>query len=164
MPTILHSRRPRLLRELRETLRLAVPLVLGQLSAIGMNVIDALLAGHLDAHTLAAVAIGTSVWSLVIVAAIGVMMALPPSVAQLHGAGRRDAIGPLFRQALWLALALGVGLGLALRFGGALLVGAHRPRTAAGAGRDPLPARDRVRRAGADPVLHACAASAKAPA
>ena len=122
MPTILHSRRPRLLRELGATLRLAVPLVLGQLSAIGMNVIDAMLAGHLDAHTLAAVAIGTSVWSLVIVAAIGVMMALPPSVAQLHGAGRRDAIGPLFRQALWLALALGIALGLGLRIGGGLLV------------------------------------------
>jgi MATE family multidrug resistance protein len=122
MPSILHSQRSRLAHELQETLHLAVPLVLGQLSAIGMNVIDALLAGHLDAHTLAAVAIGTSVWSLAIVAAIGMMMALPPSIAQLNGAGKRAAIGPLFRQALWLALALGVGLGLAERFGGALLV------------------------------------------
>ncbi|GAA0725022.1 MATE family efflux transporter [Dokdonella soli] len=122
MSLILHSRQPRLARELQETLRLAVPLVLGQLSAVGMNVIDALLAGHLDAHTLGAVAIGTSVWSLAIVTIIGVMMALPPSVAQLNGAGRRDAIGPLFRQALWLALGLGLVLGLVVRFGGALLV------------------------------------------
>ena len=97
---MLQRRRPRLVRELRETSRLALPLVLGQLSAIGMNVIDALLAGHLDAHTLGAVAVGASVWSLAIVAAIGVMMALPPSVAQLNGAGRRELIGPLFRQAL----------------------------------------------------------------
>jgi MATE family multidrug resistance protein len=87
-----------------------------------MNVIDALLAGHLDAHTLGAVAIGTSVWSLAIVTAIGVMMALPPSIAQLNGAGRRDAIGPLFRQALWLALALGIVLGLGVRFAGELLI------------------------------------------
>ncbi len=122
MPTILHSRRQRLARELRETLRLALPLVFGQLSAIGMNVIDVLLAGHLDAHTLAAVAIGASVWSLAIVCAIGVMMALPPSVAQLNGAGRRESIGPLFRQALWLALGLGLLLGLGVRFGGAWLV------------------------------------------
>lgn len=122
MPTILHSRKPRLNRELRQTLRLALPLVFGQLSAIGMNVVDALLAGHLDAHTLGAVAIGTSVWSLAIVASIGVMMALPPSVAQLHGGGRNDDIGPLFRQALWLALALGILLGLGVRFGGSLLV------------------------------------------
>jgi len=83
MPTILHRHRPRLARELRETLRLAVPLVLGQLSAVGMNLIDVLLAGHLDAHTLGAVAVGASVWTLALVVVIGVMMALPPSVAQL---------------------------------------------------------------------------------
>lgn len=122
MPTILHRHRPRLARELRGTLRLAVPLVLGQLSAVGMNLIDALLAGHLDAHTLGAVAVGTSVWSLAIVAAIGVMMALPPSVAQLHGAGRREAIAPLFHQAVWLALGLGLLLGFGVHFGGAALV------------------------------------------
>lgn len=124
MPNSLLARRPRLARELREMLRLAVPLVFGQLSAIGMNVIDAVLAGHLDAHTLGAVAVGTSVWSLAIVSAIGVMLALPPSIAQLNGAQRRDEIGPLFRQALWLALVLGVLLGVGVGFGGPLLVAA----------------------------------------
>ena len=122
MPTILRDRRPRLARELKDMLRLALPLVTGQLSAIGMNVIDAMLAGHLDAHTLGAVAVGTSVWSLALVAAIGVMLALPPSVAQLNGAGRFDRIGPLFRQALWLAASLGVLLWIGVRFGGPLLV------------------------------------------
>ena len=97
----------RLRAEFRETARLAAPLVLGQLSAIGMNVVDTLLAGHYNAPTLAAVAVGTSVWSLAIVTAIGVMLALPPSVAQLAGAGERERIGTLFRQSLWLALALG---------------------------------------------------------
>ena len=108
MTTILRDRRPRLARELQEMLRLALPLVFGQLSAIGMNVIDALLAGHLDAHTLGAVAVGTSVWTLALVVAIGVMLALPPSVAQLNGARPAREIGPLFRQALWLAFALGL--------------------------------------------------------
>lgn len=119
---MLQRQRPRLARELKETLRLALPLVFGQLSAIGMTVIDSLLAGHLDAHTLAAVAIGASVWTLAIVAAIGVMMALPPSIAQLSGRGHRAAIGPLFHQALCLALGLGVLLGLGVRFGGSALV------------------------------------------
>ncbi|HET6546176.1 MAG TPA: MATE family efflux transporter [Rhodanobacteraceae bacterium] len=113
---------PRLARELKATLRLALPLVLGQLSAIGMNVVDTLLAGHLDAHTLGAVAVGASIWTLAIVAAIGVMLALPPSVAQLNGAGRRDEIGALFRQALWLAWGLGLGLLLAVYFLGPLLI------------------------------------------
>ena len=34
-------------------------------------------------------------------------MALPPSVSQLDGAGRRDEIAPLWRQSLWLAIGLG---------------------------------------------------------
>jgi len=122
MPIILRDRQPRLARELREMLRLALPLVFGQLSAIGMNVIDAILAGHLDAHTLGAVAVGTSVWSLAIVSAIGVMLALPPSIAQLNGAQRREEIGPLFRQALWLAVALGALLWIGVGWGGPALV------------------------------------------
>jgi MATE family, multidrug efflux pump len=111
-------------QHLRETVVLAVPLILGQLSSIGMNVIDTLLAGHLNAHTLAAVAVGAGVWALAIVASIGVMMAVPPTVAQLAGAGERERIGPVFRQALWLAIMLGVALLLAVRYGGPLLLDA----------------------------------------
>ncbi|MEO8802766.1 MAG: MATE family efflux transporter [Rudaea sp.] len=111
----------RLRREFRETLILAVPIVLGQLSAIGMNVVDVVLAGHYGAATLAAVAVGASIWSLVIVAAIGVMLALPPTVAQLSGAGSEARIGVVFRQALWLALILGVILFFGVRHAGLLL-------------------------------------------
>ena len=116
MTPILSTDRPRLGRELVATIRLALPLVLGQLSAIGMNLIDTVLAGHLDAHTLGAVALGTNVWVLAIIIIIGTMMSLQPSIAQLRGAGRDHEIGPLFRQALWLALPLGVGLGLLTAF------------------------------------------------
>ena len=103
--------RPRLRRlgsEVIATAVLAFPLVLGQLSSMMMNVIDTVLAGRHSALTQAAVAIGTAVWSIAILVVIGVLMAIPPSVAQLDGARRRAEIGPLFRQALWLALALGL--------------------------------------------------------
>jgi MATE family multidrug resistance protein len=92
---------------------LALPLVFAQLAAVGMNVIDTLLAGHLGAGILAAIAVGASVWVLAIVIALGVMMAVPPSVAHLVGGGRRAEIGPLFRQGVWLALGLGAVLGVA---------------------------------------------------
>lgn len=111
-------------RDLRETFDLALPLMIGQLSSIGMNVIDTLLAGHLNAHTLAAVAIGSGVWSLAIVSAIGIMMAVPPTVAQLAGAGNLARVGPVFRQALWLALLLGVLLLLVMRYASPLLLDA----------------------------------------
>jgi MATE family multidrug resistance protein len=113
--------RARVRREIGATIRLALPLVLAQLSAIGTNVVDAMLAGHLNAHTLGAVAVGTSIWSLAIVSGIGMLMAVPPSVAQLDGAGRRPEIGGVFRQAMWLALLMGIGLWFAVRNASPLL-------------------------------------------
>jgi multidrug resistance protein, MATE family len=101
---------PRFGHEVRRTLVLSAPLVLGQLSSVLMTFIDTVLAGRHGPTTLASVAVGSAVWSVVILVLIGVLMAVPPSVSQLDGAGRRDAVGPLYRQALWLAAALGVAL------------------------------------------------------
>ncbi len=113
------TRTARLLREMRVSFVLALPLVLGQASSMAMNIVDTVLAGRHGPVTLAAVGVGSAVWSVVILVSIGVLMAVPPTVAQLNGAGRRAEIGAVFRQALWLALALGVGLFFVVR-GGAL--------------------------------------------
>ncbi len=121
MAVILALDRARLARELAATLKLALPLIAGQLSAVGMSAVDVALAGHFNAHTLAAVAIGANVWVLGLVVAVGVMMALSPSVAQLDGARRHGEIGPLFRQALWLAGALSIALWFGARHAGPLL-------------------------------------------
>src|SRR6185312_16428960 len=109
-------------REAAATLALATPLILGQLFAIGTNVVDVMLAGHLGAHVLGAVAIGASVWTFPLMGIVGVMMALPPSIAQLNGAGRREETAPLFRQAVWLGLTVGIGMQLALWWLGPLVV------------------------------------------
>jgi MATE family multidrug resistance protein len=113
--------RVRLAHEMRATVHLALPLILAQLAAIGSNVIDAVLAGHVSAHVLGAVAVGASIWSLAIVSGIGMMMAVPPSVAQLDGAARRHEVGAVFRQALWLALGMGVLLWFAVRHAAPLI-------------------------------------------
>jgi MATE family multidrug resistance protein len=115
----------RLLREVHATWLLALPLVLGQLSAVALSVVDTLLAGHHGPLTLAGVAVGSAIWSLVLLVLIGVLMAVPPCVAQHNGEGRRDLIGPLFRQSLWLALAMGSCLLVLARFGDALLAAMH---------------------------------------
>ncbi|NLN10994.1 MAG: MATE family efflux transporter, partial [Acidobacteria bacterium] len=65
----------------RPTVRLALPLIAGQLSAIGMSLVDAMLAGHYSAHVLGAVAVGASLWSLSTTCSFGFLLALPPSVA-----------------------------------------------------------------------------------
>lgn len=111
----------RLGSEVLATTLLALPLVMGQLSSIMMNVIDTVLAGRHSALTQAAVAIGAAVWTVAILTVIGVLMAIPPTVAQLDGAGRRGEVGAVFRQAVWLALAMGCALAVFVANAGWLL-------------------------------------------
>lgn len=105
------SRFARALRELRVSFVLALPLVLGQLAAIAMNVVDSILAGRHGSVTLAAIAVGSALWSVTLMICIGVLMAVPATVAHLNGAGRRGEVGAVWRQAVWLALAMGLVLG-----------------------------------------------------
>ncbi len=107
--------------ELGEVGRLALPLVVGQLLAMLMNVADTVLGGHHGPHTLAVIAVGSAVWSLVLIACLGLLFAIPPNVAQRDGAGRRDEIAPLLSQALWIAWAIGLTLFVLLRAASLLL-------------------------------------------
>lgn len=117
------SRPYRFVGEARRTLLLAAPIVAGQLSSVLMTFVDTVLAGRHGPQTLGGVAVGAAVWSVVILVLVGVLMAVPPSVSQLDGAGRHERIGPLFRQAVWLALALGVALFAMVSASGPLLAG-----------------------------------------
>ncbi|MGV8941180.1 MAG: MATE family efflux transporter [Lysobacter sp.] len=101
---------PRLRSEIRRTGLLAGPLVLGHLSTGLIGFVDSVIAGHHGTQTLAAVSVGTALFWLPMMVPMGTLMSLPPSVSQLDGSGRRDQIGALFRQALWLSLALGLVL------------------------------------------------------
>ena len=96
------------LREMRISFVLALPLALGQLATMLMSVVDSILAGHHGLNTLAAVTVGSSIWTVALLLCVGVLMAIPPSVSQLNGAGRRREIGPLWRQAGWIALGMGL--------------------------------------------------------
>lgn len=98
------------IREVRRTATLALPLIVGHLSTALVAFVDAVLAGRHGAGTLAAVATGAAIWQTCFYVLMGVLLALPPFVSQFDGAGRREEIGPLFRQALWLAAGLGLCL------------------------------------------------------
>ncbi|HBK47608.1 MAG TPA: MATE family efflux transporter [Xanthomonadaceae bacterium] len=98
---------PRFGSEVRATGLLALPLVLGHVSTGLIGFVDNVIAGHHGTQTLAAVTIGTALLWLPMLVPIGTLISLTASVSQLHGAGRDREIGPLFRQALWLALGLG---------------------------------------------------------
>ncbi|ACB93542.1 MATE family efflux transporter [Xylella fastidiosa subsp. fastidiosa] len=94
--------------EVRPTLLLALPLVLGHVSTGLIGFVLNVIAGHHSTVTLAASTIGTALLWLPMLVPMGTLISLTVLVSQLHGAERERDIGPLFRQALWLAMLLGL--------------------------------------------------------
>ncbi|HUX23515.1 MAG TPA: MATE family efflux transporter, partial [Burkholderiales bacterium] len=90
----------------RELVRLGWPMLVAQLAVMANSVIDTVMAGRYATLDLAAVGIGSSIYVSVFVALMGVLLALTPIVAQMHGAGRHADIGEELRQGVWLAAAL----------------------------------------------------------
>jgi MATE family multidrug resistance protein len=88
--------------------RLSWPMLVAQLATVGMGVADVAMTGHVSAAELAAVSLGASVWSIVLVTVMGIMMAINTVVAHEVGAARFDKIPHSVRQALWKGLIVGV--------------------------------------------------------
>jgi len=92
----------------RRLLKLAGPMYVAQLAIMANGLIDTVMAGHLSAVDLAAVGIASSIQVTVLMSLMSVLLALPPLVAHLHGAGKPEAVGREVHQALWLALVIAV--------------------------------------------------------
>ncbi|HET7308391.1 MAG TPA: MATE family efflux transporter [Gammaproteobacteria bacterium] len=101
--------RPPLRTEARALLALAAPLIVQNLANEGMQLVDTLMAGRLSTATLAGVAVGGTIWMPVLLFALGLLMALSPTVAHLYGGGEARVVGTEFRQSLWLSQAVGWG-------------------------------------------------------
>jgi len=96
--------------EIRRTLHLAAPVMIGQLAVFSMNFVDTVMSGRLPNKdvALAALGIGGAIWSAMLMFTLGILMATQPSVAQLDGGGHRAEAGAYTRQVFWVALALSV--------------------------------------------------------
>jgi len=73
------------------------------------------------------VGIGASIYVSVFVGLMGVLLAVTPTVAHLHGAGQHEDIGEQVRQSMWLTLALTVVAIVLLRFPEPLLAMSQAP-------------------------------------
>lgn len=94
---------------------LAAPLVGNNLSIIGMQFADTVMAGQLGARDLAALSVGVGYYHLYLLIGLGVLMAVSPSVAHAFGANDTRGVTRYCRQAWWVALALAVMLVTGLR-------------------------------------------------
>ena len=93
----------------------------GQLATMAFGVTDTIVAGRYSQQALAALSVGSAVYITVFVALMGVLQALLPTWAELHGARRHPDVGRSVRQALYLAVLAAVVGVFGLLFPNALL-------------------------------------------
>lgn len=94
-------------RHIAQTVKLSLPLIFSQIAVVAMTFVDTVMAGRLGSVTLAAVAVGSSLWSAAILFVFGILMIMPSVIADMDGAKSHQKIAPFFRQAMWMALILG---------------------------------------------------------
>lgn len=99
--------------ELKTISRHAGTVLVGQLATMAFGVTDTIVAGRYAETSLAALSVGSAIYMSVYVALMGVLQALLPVWAELHGAGKPQQLGASFRQSLYLCLVL-LAIGMAL--------------------------------------------------
>ena len=105
---MLHFKLSRLREDVPALLKLAGPLLIGQLAVIAFGVLDTAMTARYSAEDLAALAMASAIFISIYVGLTGVVSALAPIAGQLFGAKRYSEIGEEVRQATWLALGLTV--------------------------------------------------------
>lgn len=102
-------------QEFRALTRLGAPLMLAQVFSMSMGAVDTLMTGRYGAVDQAGIALaGIGVMWPLLVLLSGVLQAMTPIVAQLHGAGRTAEVGQEVRHGAWIAVLLSVVAVLAL--------------------------------------------------
>jgi MATE family multidrug resistance protein len=99
--------------ELKTISRHAGTVLVGQLATTAFGVTDTIVAGRYAETSLAALSVGSAIYMSVYVALMGVLQALLPVWAELHGAGKPQQLGASFRQSLYLCLVL-MAIGMAV--------------------------------------------------
>lgn len=97
-----------LARESRQTLRLAFPLIVGQVCQMLIGVADTLMIGHVGVVPLAAATFANTVIHLPFMFGIGMAIAVSVRVSQARGANDPEAARAALRHGVFVALGLGV--------------------------------------------------------
>ena len=121
-------------KELNETIKLAYPVIIGQLGHMMMGVVDSLMVGKVGAAPLAASSVAHGLFMLFMIFGIGVSMALSPLTAMSVGAKRYSECGVVFRQGLFVNLLTGLLLMVIIYAGTGLIHYLDQPSEIVGQG------------------------------
>lgn len=107
--------------DLRPIAQHAGTVLVGQLAVMAFSVTDTIVAGRFAEGALAALSVASAIFISVFVSLMGVLQALLPVWAELHGARREHEVGQSVRQSLYLCAAT-IVIGMAILLNpGALL-------------------------------------------
>ncbi len=114
-------------KEIKKTLELAYPVIIGQLGFIMMGVVDSIMVGSVGAVPLAAASVGNSLFILISIVGLGISIAVTPLVAIAVGGKRYEECGILFRQSLLINVITGFIIAMAIWGASFLLVYIDQP-------------------------------------
>lgn len=93
-----------------------IPILIAQVSTVGMNFMDSTMSGHVSADDLAGVSVGASLCLPVLTSAMGILAAATPMIAQLLGKSEKEGIPSIVRTGLYLAVLLSLLVGTGYYF------------------------------------------------
>lgn len=96
--------------EVREFLKLAIPLASAQVAQSATGFADTIIMGRLGAEVLAAGGLAAMIFLSIMMTASGVVMGVSPLIAEAFGARQKSRIEQVARQGLWLALLVSLPL------------------------------------------------------
>lgn len=98
-------------------LKLALPIMAGQLGQITVYLADNLMVGRLGAEALAAVSLAIAIIAVPIVVGMGIAFALPTLISEAEGAGNTKRISQYFKHSLIINISIGLASGALIIFG-----------------------------------------------
>ena len=133
----LFSDRPHTLHaHLRETVRLAAPVMVSRLGVLTITTMDTAMSGHASGNDLAWYSVAIAPQIPLLLVGIGLLMGTVVLTAQAVGAGHTERCGAIWRSALAHALVAGAAMAVACLFGESfLLATGQSAELAAGGGR-----------------------------
>lgn len=97
-------------QEMREFLKLAVPLASAQVAQSATGFADTVMMGRMGAEVLAAGGLAAVIFLSIMTTASGMVMGVSPLIAEAFGAGQKTRIEQVARQGLWLAVLVALPL------------------------------------------------------
>lgn len=93
--------------ESRQTLKLAFPIIVGQLSQMLLGMADTVMVGHLGVTDLAALTFANALFAIPFIGGMGILTGVSVMTSNARGAGDAAAVRASCRNGLYIALALG---------------------------------------------------------